>query len=67
MASRPRLRRRCWGYVVRFGFDLLAGIGHGNGKSALAHDGQIHDVIAHVGDLVERHAFFLMISRTGAS
>ena len=41
------------GDVVGGGFDLLAGVGGGDGEAALAHDGKVDDVVADVGELVE--------------
>ncbi len=43
--------------VVSGSFDLFAGVGDGDGESADAHDGQVDDVVADVGDFVERRGF----------
>ena len=60
MASRPAPQPPAWRRnVVRLGLHLLARVGHGDRESALAHHGKIDDVVADVGDLVERHAFLL--------
>lgn len=42
---------------VGFGFDLLAGVPGGNGEADLAHGREIDNIVAGVGDLVERDAF----------
>ena len=52
-AVAARIRRN----VVRLVLYLLPRIGHGYRKSALTHDGKIDDIVAHVGNLFERHAF----------
>ena len=59
MASRPaseaaRIRRN----VVGDGFNLFSGVGGGDGKAALAHDRQVDDVVADIGELVDGVAGF---------
>ena len=44
--------------VVRGGLGLLAGVCGGDGEAYFAHHGEVDDVIADVGDLVEGAAFF---------
>ena len=46
------------GDVVGGGFDLLAGVGGGDGEAAQAHDGEVDDVVADVGELVDGDAGF---------
>src|SRR5579871_1170228 len=47
-----------WGDVVGGVLDLLAGVGGGDGETALAHDGEVDDVVAYVGELVDGVAGF---------
>ncbi len=46
------------GDVVGDVLDLLAGVGGGDGEAALAHDGEVDDVVAYVGELVDGVAGF---------
>ena len=41
------------GDVVGGGFDLAAGVGGGDGEAALAHDGEVDDVVAYVTELID--------------
>ena len=50
------------GDVVGGGFDLLAGVGGGDGETALAHDGEVDDVVADVGELVQSVAVLARMS-----
>ena len=54
MASRPAPLPPAVGRdVVGDGFDLLAGVGGGDGEAAGAHDGQVDDVVADIGELID--------------
>ena len=44
------------GDVVGDGFDLGAGVGGGDGEAAEAHDGEVDDVVADVGEMGEVEA-----------
>ena len=46
------------GHVVGGGFDLFAGVGGGDGETALTHDGEIDDVVADITELVDGVAGF---------
>ena len=46
------------GDVVGGGLHLAACVGGGYGEAALAHDGEVDDVVTDVGQLVDGHAGF---------
>jgi hypothetical protein len=46
------------GDVVGGGFNLVASVGGGDGEAALAHNGEVDDVVAYVTELVESAAGF---------
>ena len=58
MASRPApCAAAVGGDVVRGGFGLRSRVGGGDGEAYFAHDGEVDDVVAYVGDLVEGAVF----------
>ena len=58
VAARP-LASGQRGHPVGGGFDLRAGVGGGDGQAADAQDGQVDDVVAHIGEFLDRDAGLL--------